>query len=361
MKLKKNFLLKNNNTFRVDVKAKYFCEIESVDEIERVLSFPEAKKLPILVLGDGSNILFTRDFNGLVVKIKINGIEVAEETRDYVILEIGAGEKWDDLVQYAVRNNWGGIENMSLIPGTVGAAAVQNIAAYGQNLVDVFVSLEAFDLKNKVVRTFSKDECEFSYRESVFKNRLKKKFIVTKIRIKLSKNPIVDIGYFETGNTYTTKGSLKFELETFAKPPYSISDVSQAVTNIRKRKLPDPKVIGTAGSFFKNPIVKKDLYEKLYKIDSSLQCYPVDKLTYSKLEDSSLTHADYVKIPAGRLLDFLGWKGKRVGNVGTFHNQALAIVNYGGTGEEILEFSKKMQEVVYKKYKIKLEPEVNII
>ena len=356
-----NYSLKNNNTFKIDIKAKYFAEVKSIGEINEVLSLSEVKDLPILVLGDGANILFTKNFDGLVIKIKIEGINVVDETKDSVILEIGAGEEWDDLVTFAVNNNWGGIENMALIPGTVGAAAAQNIAAYGQNLIDVFVSLDAFDLVNGNIKTFTKDECEFSYRESIFKNKLKNKFIVTKIRIKLTKNPIVNIDYFETGKTYTSKGSLRNEIETTNKPPYSIKDVSKAVINIRKRKLPDPNIIGTAGSFFKNPIVTKEIYENLKKEDSDLQCYPVDKLTYPKLDDTALTYADYVKLPAGRLLDNLGWKGKKIGKVGTFPSQALAVVNYGASGKEILEFTKKMQEDVYNKYKIKLEPEVNII
>jgi UDP-N-acetylmuramate dehydrogenase len=361
MTLHKNYSLKDNNTFRVDVTAKYFAEINSADELNEVLDRNEIEELPILALGDGANILFTKDFYGIVLKIKIKGIKVISENETDVIIESGAGEEWDSLVKYAVKNNFGGIENMALIPGTVGAAAVGNIAAYNENLIDVFESLDACDLSSKVTRTFSKEECEFTYRESVFKNRLKGKFVVTKIRIKLNKDPKMNISYFETGKSYVAKGSLEEELSKIAKPPFSIKNAYDAVSNIRKMKLPDPAKIGTAGSFFKNPIVKRSIYENLKKKDPDLQCYPVDRLTYPKMDDPTLTYADYVKVPAARLLDILGWKGKRIGNVGTFPTQALNVVSYGATGKEILEFTKKMQEIVYKNYKIQLEPEVVIL
>ena len=361
MKILKDYSLKKHNTFRVDVKAKYFAEVKSEKQLIEVLQYPEVKDLPLLIIGDGANILFTKDFEGLVIKVEIKGIKVHKESDGNVILEVGAGEEWNDLVKFAVDHNWGGIENMGMIPGTAGAAVAQNIAAYGQNLFDVFESLDAFDVAHKVLRKFERDDCEFSYRESMFKGKYKNKFVITNIRIKLNKDPKINDAYFETGKTYTAKGSLEEELRKIASEPFSVKDVYEAVKNIRKNKLPDPKEIGTAGSFFKNPIVRRDVYERLKLEDPDLQCYPVDKLTYPKLDDPTLTHADYVKLPAGRLLDDLGWKGKRIGKVGTFSNQALAVVNYGATGKEILEFTKKMQEVVYKKYKIKLELEVNVI
>lgn len=361
MKLLTNHSLKNLNTFRVDVKAKYFVEVTSIEEINEILNNEEVSKSNVLVLGEGANILFTKDFEGLVIKMNIKGIEKVEESENSVVIEAGAGEIWDDLVHFAIEQNYGGIENMALIPGTVGAAAVQNIAAYNENLVDVFVSLEAFILETKSIKTFSKEECEFSYRESIFKNGLREKAIITQVRIKLSKRPEINATYFETGKTYKSKGTLEQELLSFAKPPFSISDIYKAVSNIRLKKLPDPKKIGTAGSFFKNPVITKEKYEELKKFDSDLQCYPVDKLTYPKLDDPTLTRADYVKIPVGRLLDDLGWKGKRIGNVGTFENQALAVVNYGATGEEILNFTKMMKKVVSEKFGIELEEEVQII
>lgn len=361
MKIQKNHSLKKQNTFGVDVNAKYFCEVSDFAEIKKAVEYSRSKNLPILIMGDGANILFTKDFEGIVIKVNIRGINIADETPSHVFVRAGAGVEWDDLVKFAVEKNWGGIENMAFIPGKVGAAAVQNIAAYGQNLVDVFVSLTAVDLKSLEVKQFSKSECKFKYRESIFKNKYRNKFLVLDVTVKLQKNPKVDISYFETGKTYTTKGSLEMELEKIATPPFTVKDIYKAITNIRKRKLPNPKEIGTAGSFFKNPIVTTEKFLELRKIDPDLQYYPVGKLVYKKLDDKFLSKVKHVKVPAGRLLDNLGWKGKRIGEIGTFPTQALAVVNYGASGSKILEFTKKMQKAVYDNYGIKLEPEVVIL
>lgn len=360
MDIQKNVSLKKYNTFGIDVTAKYFVEIKSESDIKDLLDAKELAKQDILVLGDGANILFTKNFPGLVIKMSMKGRRIIKEN-DEVVLEVSAGESWHELVMYAVEKGWGGIENLVFIPGTVGAAPVQNIAAYGQNFEDVFISLKALNLLTRKEELFEKKDCEFAYRTSRFKGRDRNKYLITAVTIKLSKEPIINTSYFETGKTYAKAGSLEQELASIATPPYSVKDVANAVMNIRKKKLPDPAEIGTAGSFFKNPVITRSDYEKLKSIDPDLQCYPVDKLSYPKLDDPSLTHDDYVKVPAGRLLDNLGWKGKRIGNVGTYPNQALAVVNYGAQASEVLEFTKAMQADIYKHYKIKLEPEVIII
>lgn len=362
MKIFENYSLINENTFHLDVKAKYFAIITSVDELKDLINNNLYKEVNKLFIGQGANILFTKDFDGLVIKNEILGIETLEYNKKNSLVSVGSGENWHDFVMYSVDNNLGGIENLALIPGTVGAAPVQNIAAYGQNMSDVFHSLIAINTETGEERTFSKEECSFKYRDSFFKSVEGKKYFVYEIIFKLSTNSEVNTSYFEIGNTYTQKGSLLQELESVSKPPYSLRNVADAVIRIRQKKLPDVLVYGNAGSFFKNPVITKEKYNKMIKTDPDLQCYPVDKLTYPKLDDPKLNAEDYVKIPGGRLLDNLGWKGKRVGNVGTYKNQAMAIINYGGAKpEEIVNLYKNIQDDVLKNYGIKLEPEVNII
>lgn len=354
MNLQEHYSLKNDNTFRVDVKARYFAEVKDVEDLREVLSDTRIKGLPILVLGGGANILLTKDYEGLVLKNNILGKKVIFEDDNNVIVEAGSGENWDQFVKYCIDKGWGGIENMVYIPGTVGAAPVQNIAAYGQNFSDVFESLSAVEVASGDTKTFSKVDCGFEYRDSRFKTREKGKYIVVSVRIKLSKHPKVNTSYFETGKTIGKQVSLSGELANIENP--TIKDVADAVENIRKQKLPDVEKIGTAGSFFKNPVVSKSKYEELKKDDPDLQCYPVEGLNYTKD-----TEGEKVKIPAGRLLDNLGWKGKRIGNVGTYPTQALAVVNYGATPKEILDFTAQMKKVVKDNYGIKLENEVQII
>jgi UDP-N-acetylmuramate dehydrogenase len=308
------------------------------------------------ILGGGSNTFFTKDFDGVVYKMNIKGITQTKYTGKEVFLEIGAGENWNGLVQYAVNNGYAGIENMTLIPGSVGAAPVQNIAAYGQNLEDVFVSLTAFNLQTSKIEKFSKSECKFAYRDSFFKHKGKGKYIIINVSIKLSKTDIIDTTY------HSRYDSIIGELEQFAAPPYNIRDVSKAVQRIRERKFPDWEKVGTAGSFFLNPVITKAQLKNIQKAFPDVQYYPLDKLTYPTPDDPTFDHSDHVKVAAGWLLEEIGWKGKKIGNVGTSPNQALVVVNYGGaTAKEILNFTKKMQEDFYKHYKIKLEPEVNII
>lgn len=359
MKIYSNYSLKNLNTFKVDVLAKYYIEVESDNDLTTIISSPKYTGLKKYIIGDAANILFLNDFDGLILKNSIKGLKIIKNAKDYQVWEIGSGEDWSNIVEKSVNLGLGGIENMILIPGTVGAAPVQGIAAYGQNFADIFVSLDAVNLKTGNIKSFTKDECEFSYRESIFKNKLNNKYYITKVRIKLLKNPMLDISYFETGNTYKSNVSIVQELESFAKRPYTVSDISRAVKNIRTNKLPDLNRVGSAGSVFKNPLVTYAKYKELKIKDPDLQCYPQDKLKYAKLED--MEDEEYVKIPAGRLLDFIGWKGKRVGNVGTHPSHALAVVNYGASAEDVYSFILKMKDAVLNEYGIELEYELRLV
>ena len=348
MDLKKDFDLTDFSTFRVPAKADFFFEAENLDKIKDLLKQNHFRK--ILILGLGANILFTQDFDGLVIKNNLKGVRVLEENDTSVILEVASGENWHDLVTFTVDHNWSGIENLALIPSTVGAAVTQNIAAYGQNLEDIFESLEALDLESLEVIKFTKQDCQFAYRDSIFKKADHKKFFITQVRLILSKTPA-----FST--TYRSRyESLESQLKDLT-PPYTPKQIYQAVVNLRTSKLPDWTKIPTAGSFFRNPIVTKEKFQQLSTMMTELQSYPVEKLTYDETPET-----DLVKIPAGRLLDELGWKGKKVGKVGTFEKNALVIVNLGGaTGQEILEFSQLMQKDCLEKYGVELIPEVNII
>lgn len=320
------------NTFKVSVMAHDFSVVRAKKDIPRE-SF--------LILGEGANVLLTKDIAGLVVKNEIRGQKVIGEDDNSVTVELGSGESWIDLVNWSVENGWSGIENMAFIPGTVGAATVGNIAAYGESFEDVFV--EAKSLKEK----FSKADCEFGYRDSVFKNDRQDVF-VTSVTIKLSKKPVMDTAY------YSRYESLKTQL---GEPPYTPKMVAAAVTRLRQSKLPDWHRVGTAGSFFKNPLVSAEKAHALQKEISELQTYPAEKLQYG---DGSA--ANFVKVPAGRLLDELGWRGKRIGRVGTWKNHALTVVNYGGaTGQEILDFTNQMKSDINSHFDIDLEPEVKII
>lgn len=323
------------NTFQVDVKAKKFLELTSVADI------PNEKAL---ILGRGANILFTKDYDGLIIKNNLLGKkQLSEDT-----FEIASGEDWIELVNWSVKNGWSGIENLAFIPGTVGAAAVGNIAAYGQNFEDVIVSVKTVD------GFFEKKDCNFSYRDSIFGKNPQN--FVTSITIKLSKQPEFDTNY------HSRYESLKAVLPNHPAIPYTPQEIATAVTTLRKTKLPDWTKIGTAGSFFKNPNVTSEKFVELSKQIMDLQSYPANKLSYSPNIPHSPNTLNLVKIPAGRLLEELGWKGKRIGNVGTFEKHALIVVNYGGaTGVEILDFSRQMQADVKKNFDIDLEPEVNII
>ncbi|MFA5840988.1 MAG: UDP-N-acetylmuramate dehydrogenase [Candidatus Paceibacterota bacterium] len=359
MQIQENYNLAKLNTFGINAVSKFFAEINSEEELKELFTnsvFVENKKF---FLGGGSNILFVKDFDGIVVKISMRGKKVLEENEKSVLLEVCAGENWHDLVTYAVDNNWGGIENLAFIPGTMGAAPVQNIAAYGENFSDVFEYLEAFNIETGKIEKFNKIECNFGYRDSIFKKELKGKYIILKVVIRLSKNPQIETSYYQIG---IVRDSIKEELQKIATPPFTIKDVYQAVVNIRKRKLPDPAKMPTVGSFFLNSVVSKEKYEELKREVTELQCYPVDHLHYENLSSPELQKEDFVKVATGRLLQELGWLGKWIGNVGIHDKHALIIVTNGkATGEEVVDFAETVKKSYFDRYGIKLETEVNLI
>jgi UDP-N-acetylmuramate dehydrogenase len=336
--LTKNYSLKNLNTFGVDVKAKLFAELFSEEELVELICNKKNNQEKKVILGGGSNILFTKDFNGLVIKVSISGINVIEENNQSVLIEAGAGVIWNELVKFCVEKNYGGIENLTLIPGTVGAAPIQNIGAYGQELSDTFYSLDGVDIETGDKKIFDKNECRFSYRSSIFKEELKNKFIITSIRIKLSKNQKPNTVY-KTLQEYLSKKEITNT---------TIKDISKAVEEIRRQRLPDPAKIGNAGSFFKNPEVSKDTFNKLKSESNDVISFP--------------TNSEKMKISAGWLIEKSGWKGKRAGDVGTAPEHALVICNFGdATGAEILEFAMRIKEEVANKFGITLEEEVHIL
>jgi UDP-N-acetylmuramate dehydrogenase len=358
MLVKKNHSLKEYNTFRTDTKAKYFAKIKSIDQLKKILKkYPNEK---ILILGDGSNTLLVDNWDGIVLKIDLKGKEIVKKDKQSVNIKVASGENWDNFVRYTVKNNWAGLENMVMIPGTVGGAVAQNIGAYGQNITDTLISIEAIEIKTFKSKTFLPKECEYKYRNSKFKNEWKNKYIITSATFKLRKNTKeFELSYHERAGRY---GSIKEELESFAKEPYSIQDVMEAVIRQRTKRLPSVKEYGTCGSFFKNPLVTFKKYKELGKIIDQLQCYPAQDLRYDLSDTKDFKDDDLVKIPAGHLLDELGWKGKWENNVGVSEKHALCVVtNKNATGREIYEFIKKMQKDVKENYGVQLVPEVNIV
>lgn len=336
MKIEKNYDLFKLNTFGVKAKAKFFAEVESENDLAELFSLPEWKVNKKIFLGGGSNILFTRDFDGLVVLNKLKGLEIVSEAGEGVSVRAMGGEIWHDLVNFAINNGYWGIENLAKVPGTVGAAPMQNIGAYGAELKDALVRVEAYDLATGAKKIFNKEECELGYRDSVFKNKLKGQYFISAITLKLSKAPQPNVSYKILAD-YLKKN----KMET------SLKNISEAVSAIRKSKLPDPKIIGNAGSFFKNVFVNKEKLEELQKI------YP--EIKYFDEEGS-------IKIPAGWLIEQCGWKGYRDGHVGVHDQQALVLVNHGGaTGAEILDLANKIIISVKEKFSLQLVPEVNIV
>jgi UDP-N-acetylmuramate dehydrogenase len=321
----------------MNVTARWFAEVSTTEELNELQTISENKKTASFILGGGSNILFTKDVDRLVIRNDLRGIFKLSETEDEVLIRAGAGEVWHDFVLYCIKNNFGGVENLSLIPGSVGAGPMQNIGAYGVELKDVFHSLEAFHLKEKVIRTFSAEECKFGYRESVFKRGLKDKFFITSVTFRLSKKPKFNTSY----------GAIEKELEKMGVKELSIAAISQAVINIRSSKLPDPKVIGNAGSFFKNPVVSAVQHAKLKKDFPEIVSY---------------ANGNDFKLAAGWLIEQCGWKGKRFGDAGVHKDQALVLVNYSDAkGSEIFDLSSKILESVKEKFGVELEREVNIL
>ncbi|GEL09467.1 UDP-N-acetylmuramate dehydrogenase [Flavobacterium glycines] len=337
MEIQQNFSLKNYNTFGIEAKAKQFVAVHSVYELETVLK--EHKDEKKFILGGGSNMLLTKDIDALVIHIDLKGKKITQEDDDYVWVEAQAGENWHEFVLWNIDQNFGGLENMSLIPGNVGTTPVQNIGAYGAEIKDSFVSCEAIHIATQEMKTFSNAECNFGYRESIFKHEVKGQYIITSVVFKLTKR---------NHKINTSYGDILGELSKKGIENPGLKEVSNAVIAIRQSKLPDPKELGNSGSFFKNPIVLKVDFEKIHQ-----------KFPEMKFYDVSATE---VKVPAGWLIEQAGFKGKRFGDAGVHKNQALVLVNYGNaTGQEILEVAKKVQHTVFETFGIQIEAEVNII
>jgi len=327
--------LKEFNTFGIDVLANNFNKANNEDEI---LHFLIENKCNPLILGGGSNILFKNNINKPILKIEIKGIQIIEENENSIYVSVGAGENWNDFVKWSLAKNYGGIENLSLIPGNVGSAPIQNIGAYGAELKDVFHSCRAISIDNKIIKTFIKDECNFTYRSSIFKEKLKNKYVISRVTFRLSKtNHVINSEYKPLKNLLNERGIIT----------PTIQDISKLVIEIRTNKLPDPKKIGNCGSFFKNPIISNLKFKNLFKKFNTIPNYKISK--------------NEVKIPAAWLIEECGFKGKIEGKTGTHKKHALVIVNNGGaSGEEIYKFSQNIKKSVLKKFNILLEEEVNI-
>jgi len=338
MFIRENYSLKQLNTFGINVSARYFAEMTSLEDIQEILSQQIFSNTQKLILGGGSNLLFTRSFDGIVLKNNLKGIETIKEDADFYFVKAGAGEIWHDLVMHCITNNYAGLENLSLIPGKVGASPMQNIGAYGVEIKDRFYELEAINIADKTIHTFTNADCKFGYRESIFKHELKNQYIITSVTYKLLKKPVFNTNY----------GAIEKELEAMGINELSIQAISKAVCNIRSSKLPNPAEIGNAGSFFKNPEVIRSKYEFLKTQFPSIVGYD--------LENGN------VKLAAGWLIEQCGWKGKTFGDAGVHKLQALVIVNYNNaTGNEIYELSQKIMDSVKDKFGVQLEREVNII
>jgi UDP-N-acetylmuramate dehydrogenase len=341
MEIKENISLKPYNSFNIDVIAKQFATFSSLHELQELISNHKSQiSNHKLILGGGSNILFTKNFDGLVLKNELKGIELVNEDNDYYYVRACAGEVWHSFVQYCIEHNYAGIENLSLIPGSVGASPMQNIGAYGVEVKDVFYELQAYHIVDGTVQTFALNDCAFGYRESIFKKKLKDQFVILNVTYRLYKQPKFNISY----------GAITQELEQMQVKDVSIAAISQAVINIRSSKLPDPKVIGNAGSFFKNPTITKEQSASL------LQAYP--NMPHYPVADNPL----FCKVAAGWLMEQCGWKGYRKNDAGCHARQALVLVNYGNaTGNEIYNLSSEIVQSVQEKFNIQLEREVNIV
>ena len=337
MEILTDFSLKNYNTFGIEAKATQFVAVHDLADLKTVLEQNKSQKK--FILGGGSNMLLTKDIEALVIHIDLKGKKIKQENDDFVWVESQAGENWHEFVLWTINQDFGGLENMSLIPGNVGTTPVQNIGAYGTEIKDTFVSCEAMTIENQEIRTFTKEECHFGYRESIFKNDVKDQYIITAVVFKLTKR---------NHKINTSYGDISGELLKNNITNPTLKDVSNAVIAIRKSKLPDPAELGNSGSFFKNPIVLKSDFEKIH------QQFP--EMRYFDISETE------VKVPAGWLIEQAGFKGKRFGDAGIHKNQALVLVNYGkATGQEILNVSKEIQATVFQKFGIHIEAEVNVI
>lgn len=337
MTVQENFSLKNYNTFGIDAKARYFIEVNSIEALQEILA-KDAYKRKILI-GGGSNMLLTNDVDALFIHVNLKGKSILKESLDNVTVKIMAGENWHNMVLWTLEHGYGGLENMSLIPGNTGTAPIQNIGAYGVELKDSFESCEAIRIADQQLVTFTKVECEFGYRDSFFKNEGNDKYVITSVTFSLTKNNhIINSGY----------GAIEAQLEKDAIKNPTIKDISNAVIAIRRSKLPDPKELGNSGSFFKNPLVPKEEFDLFITNNPDAPFYKVSDLVY--------------KIPAGWLIEQCGFKGKRYGDAGVHEKQALVLVNYGNaTGPEILNLATKIMKKVFEKFNISISPEVNLI
>jgi len=337
LQIQENISLKPYNSFGIDVNARYFAEIFSEKDLIELFQDEVTESHKLLVIGGGSNVLFTEDYKGLVVKISIKGIQY-EVLEDKILVTAGAGEVWNDFVNYCVAHHFAGVENLSLIPGTVGASPIQNIGAYGVELKDVFESCTACEIRTGQIKTFTYADCQFGYRESIFKGALKGQYIITSVTFRLSAEAKINTSY----------GAIETELLNRGIENPNIADVSAAVSHIRVSKLPDPSTIGNAGSFFKNPVIEKYEFADVVAKHPDVVHYP--------------TADDKIKLAAGWLIEQCGWKGKIVGQTGTWKNQALVLVNHGGaTGTEVYQFSEQIIDSVKSTFGVTLEREVNIL
>lgn len=335
MKIEQNYSLEAYNTFHLPVKTRWFMEYDNVEELEKILRDEYFQQCYSLHIGGGSNLLFVNDFDGIIVHSQIKGIEVLEETDESVCLRVGAAEIWDDVVAYATSHGWGGIENLSHIPGEAGAAAIQNIGAYGVEIKDVIERVESYNQLTMEKRLFSNDECAYAYRRSFFKNEHNDPHIVTHIVIRLQKNPVYRLDY----------GQLRQETEGKELSP---AVVREAVIRLREQKLPDPSVIGNAGSFFMNPVISQEAFTQIRAAYPDVPSYPAEN--------------GAVKLSAGWLIEQCGFKGKRYGNVGMYEKQALVLVNYGeASGDEIALMAESVRMAVKNKFNIELTPEVKYV
>jgi len=357
MHLEQNVSLKPLHTFGIDVKARYFVEARTEADIRSLLNYRHMIFMPILIIGGGSNMLFTKDFEGIVIRINTKGIETAETGDGHILVTAQAGEVWDEFVDYCVNHGWAGIENLSLIPGTVGAAPIQNIGAYGVEVCDIIDSVNMVEIDSGNHLTLTRDECKFGYRDSIFKNELKGKVIVTAVTFKLNGIPEYFPEGFQIDNSSICEhlnaltlnldyGNIREEISAMNITHPGIADVREAVCRIRRRKLPDPAELGNAGSFFKNPVVDNQIFSTLKEKFPDIPSYP---------------SGNRMKIPAAWLIEQCGWKGKRFGDAGVHLNQPLVLVNYGSaTGNQILDLSRQIIDSVFLKFGIDLVSEVNV-
>jgi UDP-N-acetylmuramate dehydrogenase len=336
MKIEQHSSLLPYNTFGIDVKADFFIEYDSAADLQAVLQTEIVRNNRTLHIGGGSNLLFMQDFNGVILHSAIHSIQQVHEDADSVTLEVGASVNWDDFVGYCVEHGWGGIENLSLIPGEVGASAVQNIGAYGVEVKDVIVEVNAVEVETAAFRTFSKEACQYGYRDSIFKNEYKGRYIITSVLFRLNKHLEFKLNYQHLEEEVIKNGEL------------NLANIRKTIIHIRETKLPDPKIMGNAGSFFMNPVIPKEQFISLQTVYPQIPHY----------FDTDTTE----KVPAAWLIDQCGWKGKRIGNAGVHEKQALVLVNLGGaTGAEIVYLADQIQQSVREKFGIELKPEVNYI